>query len=90
MREISVNQFRSSLKTFVDNVVSQHEPLVVTRKRGSDFVVIGADDWEQIQETLYVLQNKELMSQINSSLNTHDDKKGYQPTSEELNEIISI
>jgi len=90
MKEITVNRFRSSLKTCVDTVNENHEPLWVTRKGGDDFVVVGANDWEQLHETVQVLQDSSLMSQIRDSLKTHQNKKGYRPSLEELNEIDSF
>ena len=90
MREVTVNQFRSTLKNCVDQANSEHELLWVTRKRGKDFVVIGAEDWEQIQETLHVLQNSTLMKQIKQSYLSHQQGKGYQPTQDQLNEINSL
>lgn len=87
---ISVNQFRDKLKTFVEQVVTNHTPLKVTRRTGEDFVVISADDWEREQETLYVLQNSSLMAQIADSVKTHSSNQGYRPTSEEMNEITGI
>ena len=90
MDTISVNQFRDNLKTFVEQVVNDHNPIKVTRRAGEAFVVISADDWERDQETLYVLQNSSVMSQIATSLATHNNKKGYTPTAEEMNEITRI
>lgn len=90
MDTVSVNQFRDNLKTFVEQVVNDHNPIKVTRRAGEAFVVISADDWERDQETLYVLQNSRLMSQIAASLATHNNKKGYTPTAEEMNEITGI
>ena len=90
MREVTVNQFRSTLKNCVDQANSEHEPLWVTRKRGKDFVVIGAEDWEQLQETLYVLQNSSLMKQIKQSFSTNQQGKGYKPTEDQLNEINNV
>lgn len=90
MDTISVNQFRDNLKTLVEQVVSTHTPLKVTRRAGEAFVVISADDWEREQETLYVLQNTNLMQQISESLATHTQKKGYTPTDEEMDEITRI
>lgn len=87
MREISVNQFRSSLKTAVEGVIEDHDPLRMTRRGGGDFVVVGADDWEREQETPYVLGNRSLMRQIARSLETHRAGTGYQPSAEELDEI---
>jgi hypothetical protein len=41
-------------------------------------------------ETDYVLQNKDLMQQIALSMQTHQQRAGYQPTTEELNALLSI
>jgi len=90
MNSISVNQFRDNLKTYVEQTVSNHEPLKVTRRAGEAFVVISADDWEREQETLQVLQNNSLMQQIAESINTHTSNKGYQPTQEQLDEITNL
>ena len=90
MDSVSVNKFRDNLKSFVEQIVTDHSPLKVTRRTGEDFVVLSADDWEREQETLYVLQNSSLMKQIASSLATHDKKAGYKPTRDEMDEITSI
>jgi len=90
MNTISVNKFRENLKTFVEQVVTEHSPLKVTRRRGNDFVVLSADDWEREQETLSVLQNNDLMQQIADSAATHAKSQGYKPTAGELDEITGI
>ncbi len=58
MDSVSVNKFRGNLKSYVEHVVSDHEPLKITRRSGDDFIIISAEDWEREQETLYVLQNQ--------------------------------
>ena len=90
MDSISVNKFRDNLKAFVEQVVTEHMPLKVTRRSGDDFVVLSADDWEREQETLYVLQNNDLMKQIAASATTNAKNKGYKPTAGELDEITGI
>ena len=90
MDTVSVNKFRENLKSFIEQVVSQHTPIKVTRRSGEDFVVLSADDWEREQETLYVLQNSDLMRQIAASMNTHSKGKGYKPTAEEADEITGF
>lgn len=84
MRELTVNQFRSHLRESVDQTIQDHQPLRITRRGGKDFVVVGAEDWEREQETLYVLQNASLMAQINRSLESHRQGTGYTPTDSEL------
>jgi antitoxin YefM len=90
MREITVNKFRAALKNCADQAISDHEPLRVTRKQGKDFVIIGVEDWEQLQETVYVLQNAALMRQIKQSALSHRKGTGYCPTQEQLDEINSF
>ena len=90
MNSISVNQFRDNLKTYVEQTISEHKPIKVTRRAGEDFVVMSADDWDREQETLHILQSSSLMKQIADSMSTHETNKGYKPTQEQLNEITGL
>ncbi|WP_271252623.1 hypothetical protein [Pseudanabaena sp. Chao 1811] len=56
----------------------------------SSFTAISSEDWEQYQETLFVLQNDDLMKQISRSMATHEERQGYQPSKEEMDEILSF
>ncbi len=87
MDTITVNQFLDGLRDHVAKVLTDHEPLKVTRREGDAFIVLGAEDWEREQETLYVLQNRALMEQIARSAQTHAAAAGYRPTEEQLGEI---
>ncbi len=90
MDTVSVNKFRDNLKSYVEQVVNKHIPIKVTRRAGQDFVVVSADDWEREQETLYVLQNNDLMKQIAASIGSHLEETGYKPTAEEVDEITGV
>lgn len=90
MNTVGVNQFRDKIKAFVEQVVTSHTPLKVTRRTGDDFVVMSADGWEREQETLYVLQNTSLMKQVAESSETHASSNGYIPGGEEIDEITGI
>jgi len=90
MDSVSVNKFRDNLKAFVERVVGDHAPLKVTRRVGEDFVVVSAEDWEREQETLYVLQNNDLMKQIGDSLASHAQGQGYRPGKDKLHEITGL
>lgn len=90
MDSISVNQFRDNLKSYVEQTVSEHEPIKVTRRAGDAFIVMSADDWEREQETLHVLQSNSLMQQISESMKTHTSNKGHKPTQEQLDEIVNL
>ena len=90
MQKLTASTFQSNFADSIERVISTHEPLKVTWKRGRNVVVVSADDWEQMQETLYVLQNQSLMQQIAESLRTHIAGTGYTATPEELHEIINL
>ena len=90
MIELSVNKFRANIKEFVDKVIEDHQAIKVNRRAGKDFIVMSAEDWEREQETLYVLRNNSLMSQVAESLESYNRKSGYQPIQSELDEINRI
>lgn len=75
MNITSLEKFRASLKTYVEQVISSHQPLKVTCRSGKAFVILSDEDWEREQETLQVLQNRDLMLQIAASLTTHNGNK---------------
>lgn len=58
---------------------------LISLRRGLPFDVKLPDD-----ESSYVLQNPDLMSQIAESLKTYKAGKGYQPTQGELDEINRV
>ena len=90
MDSVSVNRFRDNLKAFVDRVVGNHEPIKVTRRAGEDFVVISAEDWAREQETLFVLQNSDLMRQIAKSVASRSKGEGRRLNADELDEVAGI
>jgi len=67
MKETTANHFRENLKSEVDRVVQSHEVLRVTRRRGGDFVVLSADDWEAVAETLYLNQFPGMVESIENA-----------------------
>jgi antitoxin YefM len=89
MNTTSINRFKENLKNYIEEVISTHTPPKVTqRSSGDDFVVMSAKDWEREQETLYVLQNSNLMQQLAESVATHAQGKGYCPSEDQLNDLI--
>jgi antitoxin YefM len=57
----------------------------LSKKVGENFVVLSLEDYQQEQETLYVLNNNSLMGQLENSFLTYQKKEGYKPTINELN-----
>ena len=84
-----------ALKNNVEEILSKlgisHSEVInilyslISLRRGLPFDVKLPDD-----ESSYVLQNPDLMSQIAESLKTYKAGKGYQPTQGELDEINRV
>ena len=75
METVSVNKFRDNLKKLVEQSVSRHEPLRVSRRSGQDFV-----DFQRHT-------GRNHTSRI-PPINT--ERKGYTPTKEQMDEITGI
>jgi antitoxin YefM len=54
MTTITATEARKSLYKLLDDVSDSHEPVQITGRRGSA-VLISQDDWDSVQETLYLV-----------------------------------
>lgn len=55
MNAINYTELRLNLKTYMDNVYQDHEPLIITRKDNQNMVLMSLDDYNSITETQYLL-----------------------------------
>lgn len=54
MKIVNFSEARNALKALCDGVVKSHKPARI-RRRGGDVVVMSAEDWDSLQETLYIM-----------------------------------
>jgi prevent-host-death family protein len=54
MNALSASEARANLYRLMDETASSHQPVLISGKR-NNAVLIGADDWSAIQETLHLL-----------------------------------
>lgn len=50
---LTVREARDNLYRLVDQVAEHHKPIVISGKR-NDAILISKEDWDAIQETLYL------------------------------------
>ncbi len=73
MPSTSYTEFRNNLKAYMDMVNDDVDHLVITRQgRSSNAVLLSEAEWDSLQETLYVLNNADIMSGI---LESEADRK---------------
>lgn len=51
---LTVSEARADLYRLIDQASESHQPILISGKRSSA-VLVSAEDWQAIQETLYLL-----------------------------------
>lgn len=54
MHTLTASEARANLYRLMDETAESHEPIIISGKR-SNAVLLAAEDWSAIQETLYLL-----------------------------------
>jgi len=54
MTILNATEARSKLYSLIDETLKTHKPIVITGKRGNA-VLVSEEDWNAIEETLYLL-----------------------------------
>lgn len=54
MQSLTASEARANLYRLLDQASESHQPITISGKRNSA-VLVSIDDWEAIQETLYLL-----------------------------------
>jgi len=57
METLALNTFRETLRTSLQKIADDHEPMVVKRQRGEDMVVLSLEDFNAMQETMYLFSH---------------------------------
>jgi antitoxin YefM len=78
MSATNVTSARQNLFRLIEQVNTEHEPILITGKRGSA-VLISEDDWRAIEETIYLNSIPGLAESI---------RKGIDTPAEQLSENI--
>jgi antitoxin YefM len=55
MQTVSYSDARENLKAVMDQAVADRAPILITRQRGENVVMISADEWAGMEETLHLL-----------------------------------
>ena len=69
MTTLTATEARKSLYSLLDDVAESHKAIQITGKRHSAVLVSG-DDWNAIQETLYLLSIPGMRESIRKGLDT--------------------
>jgi len=65
----TVSEARASLSRLLDEVAVSNKPVIITGKR-SNGILISEEDWNSIQETLYLLSIPGMRESIKKGMET--------------------
>ena len=71
---LSYSDIRKNLKEHFDKVCLNHLPLLVTRKRGENVVIVSEEDYLALEETAYLSRSPKNMQRLLEALNRAEGK----------------
>jgi len=57
MDAVSYSDLRQNLKTYLDRIYHDHDPMIVTRKNNENLVILSIDEYNSLIETTYLLSS---------------------------------
>ena len=72
-KTVPISQARANIFKLVEETNNEHHPIIITGKN-NDAVLLSLDDWNAIQETLYLMSIPNMKKSIIDGLNTPVEK----------------
>jgi len=69
MTILSASEARSNLFRLIDEAAESHQPITITSKR-NNAVLVSSEDWDSIQETVYLLSIPGMRESIRQGIAT--------------------
>jgi antitoxin YefM len=71
MDAITYTNLRQNLKSYMDKVFNDHEPLIITRKNNENVVLMSLNEYNSLMETNYLLSSKKNAEHLQRSIDQH-------------------
>jgi len=75
MNAVSYTDLRQNLKTYMDKVYNDHDPLIITRKNNQNIVLLSIEEYNSLMETNYLLSSEENYKYIKESIDQYEKGK---------------
>ncbi len=69
MEAMAYSNVRQNLAKSMEKVCDEHEPLIITRKNANSVVMLSLEDYNAIEETMYLLKNTANAEHLMASIN---------------------
>jgi antitoxin YefM len=71
MDAVSYSDLRQNLKSYMDKVYFDHDPLIITRKNNENLVLLSIEEYNSLMETNYLLGNEANVEHLQKSINQY-------------------
>ena len=78
MDAISYTDLRNNLSKVLDKVHDDHNPVLITRQKGSASVLISLEDYRSFEETAYLMRSPENAKNLLESIKELEAGKGTE------------
>lgn len=75
MDAVSYSDLRQNLKSYMDRVFNDHDPLIITRKNNENLVLISISEYNSLMETNYLLSNEANAEHLMKSIAQYESGK---------------
>ena len=75
MNAVTYTDLRQNLKNYMDKVIQDSAPLIITRKNNDNVVLISVDEYNSMLETNYLLSNQANAEHLKKSIQQHKSGK---------------
>jgi antitoxin YefM len=75
MTSITYTAARENLASTMDQVCTDHDPVIITRNRDQAVVMLSLEDYESLQETAYLLRSPANARRLLSSIDSLNKRK---------------
>ena len=70
MNAINITKARANLFKIIAEVNAHSEPVILTNTKGKNAVLISEDDWNALQETIYLNSVPEMVDSLKKGMET--------------------
>jgi antitoxin YefM len=84
MDAISYTAARHNLAATMNKVIDEHEPVIITRPKAGAVVMMSLEDFNSIQETMFLLGGSANSEHLRKSIADLDAGKGIEVRLEDL------
>lgn len=77
MQTLPISKVKNRLNELVDEASTTHEHLTITKNGAPAAVLVGADEWESLQETLFWLSQPKIHEDVAKARAEYDSEETF-------------